>query len=198
MSTILVAYLISGSCATFFANQARRDQEYNIKKANRSLPPYQYESKAHVKSEFPEYIFEKHGFAVRFPEEPIVTNVGRKVHYAATVEGEKAVYSIFVTTYSRPLNTDAYLEAYLQSRLVLLGDKSKLIRSNKVLFLGYRALDYEYAETTGSVTKYYKGVKFVVGEGNLTYTVSLACAEEIKVIAYARYDDFVKSFRLRE
>ena len=199
ISSVLVAYLISGSCATFLANQARRDQEYNIKKANRFLPPYQYGNKAHVKSKVSEYIFEKHGFAVRFPERPKVTNHGKKIRYEFGVETEQtATYNIFVTTYEKPLLTNKAIESelkgYLLGRKILFGTTGKLVISQEVLFLGHRALDYEYTKEVEGFKSYFKGVHFVVG--NTSYTISVTCIEETKPSAYQKYHDFVRSFRL--
>jgi len=161
-----------------------------------SLPPYEYTGHPSVNPDLPEYVSDKHGFSAKFPEMPVVTTVGSEVHYAAPVEAQKAVYSVFVTTYSRPLHADSYLEAYLQGRMMLPGERSKLIRQNKVLFLNCRALDYEYWVQDATVTRYYKGVKFVSRSADLTYTVSVVCAEETQSAAYATYDHFIKSFRL--
>lgn len=199
ISSVLVAYLISGSCATFLANQARRDQEYNIKKANHSLPPYQYGSKAHVKDEVPEYIFGKHGFAVRFPERPKVANYTGTVQYEFGAETEKvATYNIFVGTQVGPLLTNeaikAELEGCLQGRIKTFGDTGKLVNSQEVLFLDHRALDYEYTKEVEGFKSYFKGVHFVVGK--MSYTISVTCIEETKPSAYQKYHDFVRSFRL--
>jgi hypothetical protein len=199
ISSALVAYLISGSCATFLANQAERRDQENIKEANRSLSPYKYGSKTLAKGEVPEYIFEKHGFAVRFPEKPKVTNYGGMVHYEFGAETEqKATYTIFVTTYEKPLLTNEAIEAdlkgYLQGRIKTFGDTGKLVTSQEVLFLDHRALDYEYTKEVEGFKSYFKGVHFVVG--NMSYTISVVCIEETKPSAYQKYHDFVISFRL--
>lgn len=151
--------------------------------------------------DFPEYVSDKHGFAVRFPEEPIVTSIVEgMVHYAAEGEVDGAVYSVGVGSldYSTSFDTDAFLDRALQGRLKVLGDKSRLIQSNKVLFLGYEALDYEYSGRANNVTVYFKGIIFVTGVGKLMYTVDVVCTEETKAIAYDRYNDFIKSFSLRD
>lgn len=199
ISCVLVAYLIGGSCGRFFAKQARRAEEYSVKKANRSLPPYKYGSKTLPKSGVPEYIFEKHGFAVKFPEKPKVTNWGKIVQYEFGAKTETtATYNILVATLEGPLLTkeaiESELEGYLQGRIRSFGDTGKLVNSQEVLFLDHRALDYEYTKEVEGFKSYFKGVHFVAG--NMSYTISVANIEGTKPSAYQKYDDFVRSFRL--
>jgi len=88
----------------------------------------------------------------------------------------------------------AHLEGYIQGRIKTFGDTGKLVNSQEVLFLGHRALDYEYTKDVDGFKSYFKGVHFVVG--NIAYTISVVCIEETKTSAYQKYDKFVRSFRL--
>jgi len=143
------------------------------------------------------YVSKEHNFKVRFPGKVDITDYGMIIHYTTEVEGE-AAYNIFVNKYPKPVLSDeainAALEGYIEGRLVLFGDKAKLIESNHIYFRGCKALEYEYTvEAEGSIG-YFKGTCLVVGK--LGYNISVACAEETKVVAYAKYAEFVKSFRL--
>ena len=195
----LVVYLIRGPCATFLANQNARIDQKEIKEANRSLPAYDHGSETLAWTELPEYVSEKHGFAVRFPEKPKVTDYGGTVHYEFGAETEQeATYTIFVTTYEKPRLTNeaivADLNGYLQGRIKTFGATGKLVNSQEVLFLDHRALDYEYTKEVQGLKSYFKGVHFVVGK--MSYTISMACTEGTKPSAYQRYQGFVRSFRL--
>lgn len=143
------------------------------------------------------YISKENNFKVRFLGKVDIADYGMIIPYTTEVERE-AAYNIFVNTYPKPVLSDeainAALEGYVEGRLVLFGDKAKLIESNHIYFRGCKALEYEYTvEAEGSIG-YFKGICLVVGK--LGYNISVACAEETKVVAYAKYAEFVKSFRL--
>lgn len=146
---------------------------------------------------FPEYFSEKHSFKVMFPGKVNVTDYGMITHYTTEIEGE-AAYNIFVNEYPKPVLTGkavkAALEGYIEGRLVLFGDKARLVESNHIYFRGLNALEYEYTvEMEGSIG-YFKGTCLIVGK--LGYNISVACAKETKAVAYSKYNDFVKSFCL--
>ena len=148
-------------------------------------------------TDWQEYMSKKHGFVVRFPGN--AANYGPVVHYTHGSEAEQgASYNVFVNVYEKPLLTNkaiqAAFDAYIQGRMMSLGDKAKLLQAREVSFLGYPALDYEYTFEHENTTGYYKGLLFIVRE--LGYCISVACTEETKDLSYAKYADFVKSFYL--
>jgi len=211
-SLVVVVIVIAGArlvghfVGRSLAEQELKRQGYDTHTAGNcvpisALPVYEYTNGPSVKPDFPEYIADEDGFAARFPAKVKVTNYGGliKTHYAAEIEGEEA-YNIWVNSYPAPLLTDGaihdLLEDYLQGRLLLFGEDAKVIRKREVRFLGRRALDYEYAVESNGVTAYFKGVYFVLG--NLGYGITVACAEETKSVAYAKYAQFIKSFRLTQ
>ena len=79
-------------------------------------------------------------------------------------------------------------------RLTLLGDKAKLIESRHISFRGCKAWEYEYTIEAEGTIGYFKGTCLVVGK--LGYNINVVCAEETKVVAYAKYGEFAKSFHL--
>lgn len=100
-------------------------------------------------TDWQEHVSKKHGFVVRFPGNAHVANYGPVVHYTHVSEAEQgAAYNVFVNVHEKPLLTNkairAAFEAYIQGRMMLLGDKAKLLQAREVSFLGYPALDYEY------------------------------------------------------
>lgn len=142
------------------------------------------------------YVSKEHNFKVRFPGKVDTTDYGMITHYTSAVEGE-AAYNVFVNTYPKPVLSDeavnAALEGYVKGRLVLFGDKARLIESNHIYFRDRKALEYEYTvEDEGSIG-YFKGTCLIVGK--LGYNISVVCARETKAISYSKYEEFVKSFR---
>ncbi|MBC8472625.1 MAG: hypothetical protein H8D56_24435 [Planctomycetes bacterium] len=191
---IILSRLIGGQVGRFLADRANQVSEPTY-----SLTQYEYTDQPSTKIDLPEYISPKHSFGVRFFTQPSITNYGKIVHYEFGAETElEAAYNIFINNYEKPLLTDkaiqGALQGYLQGRLLLLGEKGKLIYSREVLFLGQRALDYEYTKDIDSTRAYFKGIYIVVED--LGYAVSVTCSEETKKLAYSKYADFVKSFRL--
>lgn len=191
---IVLARWIGGQVGRFLAERANQ-----VSETTSSLPQYEYIDQPSMRFDLPEYISPKHSFGIRFLTQPSITNYGKIVHYEFGAETEQeAAYNIFVNNYEKPLLSDraiqAALQGYLQGRLLLLSDKGKLIYSREVLFLDQRALDYEYINDINSTRAYFKGIYFVVGD--LGYAVSVICSEETKNLAYSKYADFVKSFRL--
>lgn len=76
----------------------------------------------------------------------------------------------------------------------MFGESARLVRKREVLFLGHRALDYEY--TVESDGKLGTSKEYIFVLGNLGYGISVVCAEKTKAVAYAKYAQFIKSFRL--
>jgi hypothetical protein len=147
----------------------------------------------------PYYVSKEHNFKVRYPGKVDVTDYGMITHYTSEVEGE-AAYNVFVNKYPKPVLSDeavnAALEGYVEGRLVLFGDKAKLIESNHIYLRGHKALEYEYTVEAEGSTGYFKGVCVIVGK--LGYGISVVCEKDTKTLAYSRYDKFLKSFRLME
>jgi hypothetical protein len=143
------------------------------------------------------YVSKGHNFKVRFPGKVNVTDYGMITHYTTEIKGE-AAYNVFVNKYPKPVLSDEAINValigYVVDRLTLFGDKAKLIESRHIFFQGCKALEYEYTIEAEGTIGYFKGTFLVVGK--LGYNISVVCAEETKVVAYAKYDEFAKSFHL--
>lgn len=199
--SLVVAYLIARPCAIFLAesanNYVNKTESESIEKANLSLPSYQYSINS-IENTNPEHTFKEQGFRVRFPMKPKVRNIGQIVQYEFDTRDEPAAYNIIINTVQESLMTndsiDAYLKNYMLGRIMTYDGTGKTLKSQNILFLDHRALEYEYAKEVQGFNSYFKGIHFV--RGNISYTISVNCIEEIKVSAYQRYDKFLSSFRL--
>ena len=152
----------------------------------------------------PEYQSQKHGFAVRFPQDPEVQSYLAGTAYETTaheamVEGQGR-YKVTVNALAlpEPILSDralaTFLENSLSAKLGVFGEAVKALRKEHVLFLGRRALAYEYELLTGAGPVCFKG--FYIVNGRTGYEVGVLFQKKVKDSVLSDYRAFVSSFRL--
>jgi len=157
-----------------------------------------------IDTDNPEHQSQKHGFAVRFPQDPQVQTylagtAYETLSYEARVEGQ-GLYKVVVNAvpFPEPILSDRtmaqFLEKFLASKLAAYGDSVKEVKKVQVLLLGRRALAYEYELATGEGTVCFRG--FYIVNQRTGYEVGVLSQKGVKDSILQDYRAFVSSFRL--
>lgn len=144
------------------------------------------------------------GFSVLVPSQPkenIVDISDMTIHnfQAERVVNEMnpMIYSVnfAVNNNGKILSDDsisAFLDNYLSGRLSI-ATNAKIIEEKDAIFKGFRAKEYKYLDTLGSIEIEHRGIIFIIDGDSIDISVAFPSSLKEELV---KYDEFKKSFNL--